>query len=68
MEAFAEVTEELVELGANHLIPVWPPARVLAEEEAPRLRLPAPLEGAAGLSEEAVPLDRVRGADRVEDR
>src|SRR5207247_5928269 len=44
-----------------------PPARVLAEPEAPRLALAAPLEGAARLVEEAVALDGGRGADGVED-
>jgi hypothetical protein len=62
------VQQELVELGADDLVAVRPPARVLAEEEAPRLGLASPLERAAGLPEEAVALDRVRCADRVEDR
>ena len=59
--------QELIELGAHHLIGVGPPARVLAEPEAPRLALAAPLEGAARLVEEAVALDGGRGADGVED-
>src|SRR5882724_13083471 len=39
--------QELVELGAHHLIGVRPPARVLAEPEAPWRALAAPEEGAA---------------------
>src|SRR4029079_11301355 len=62
------VQQKLIELGAYDLVAVRAPAWILAEEEAPRLRLAAPLERAAGLAEEAVPFDRVGRADRVEDR
>jgi hypothetical protein len=62
------VQEELVELGAHDLVGVRAPAGVLAEEEAPRLALPAPEKRAAGLSEEPVTLDGGRRADGVEDR
>src|SRR5262249_46172933 len=62
------VEQELVELGADDLIAVRTAARIFAEEEAPRLGLTAPLERAAGLPEEPVLVDRIRRADRVEDR
>ena len=59
--------QELVELGAHDLVGVRPPARVLAEPEAPWRALAAPEEGAARLLEEAVALDGGGGAHGVED-
>src|SRR5439155_12386766 len=62
------VEQQLVELRADHLEGVRPAARIFAEREAPRLWLPPPEESPPRLAEETVPLDRRRGADRIEDR